>query len=241
MINDLAKKYFLGQNPIGKHLIHGRLDGNDPSDEIVGIVKDSKFKNLTSEARPVFYCPLSQNYERNLTLVVRTANDPASAAGAVRQVIQGLDPKLPLYGVKTLDDIKSDSLYTSRFATLLTVFVPIGAVAGCHWNVRSNGGRGYRRTREIGIRMALGAQSGAVFRVVITEGMTLVVIGLILGVSVALACGKLIAAFLYGVSPTDPTTFVIIGSVMAAAALLANYLPARAAVKIDPMEALRYE
>jgi ABC-type antimicrobial peptide transport system permease subunit len=188
------------------------------------------------------YVPLAQDYRANMALHVRMTGEPGAMLAAVRREVQALDASLPLYNIKTLEEQRSSSLYTSRMAAmLLSVFGLLALVLAA---VGLYGVMAYavnRRTREIGIRLALGAQGHDVLRQILAEGMTMVTIGLALGLGGAVAATRLVAGFLYGVTATDPVTFTGAALLLAGAALLANYLPARRASRTDPMVALRGE
>jgi putative ABC transport system permease protein len=185
---------------------------------------------------------LAQDYRANMALHVRTTGEPGALLATVRREVQALDASLPVYNIKTLEEQKSGSLYTSRMAAmLLTVF---GLLALLLAAVGLYGVMAYavnRRTREIGIRLALGARGHDVLRQVLLEGMTMVTIGLALGLGGAIAATRLVASFLYDVTATDPVTFAGAALLLAGVAFLANYLPARRATKVDPMVALRSE
>jgi predicted permease len=234
-----AHRFWPGQSPLGRRVIIGRPPDAQAS-EIVGVVKDSKYRRLTEEARPAVFTPFLQRYRGDMTLHVRTTGEPGTMLAAVRREAQALDAGLPLYNTKTLDEQKSSSLYTSRMAaTLLTVF---GLLALLLAAIGLYGVMAYavnRRTREIGIRLALGAQSKDVLRQALREGMSIAAIGLALGLGGAVAATRLVEGFLYDVKATDPISFAGAAMLLAGVALLANYLPARRASGIDPMVALR--
>ncbi len=240
MINETAaRRFWPDQSPIGRRLILGRAPDEEIR-EIVGIVKDSKYRQLTEEVRPAIYVPLAQDYRANMSLHVRTIGEPETMLAAVRREVQALDANLPVYNIKTLEEQRNSSLYTSRMAaTLLTVFglLALGLAAVGLYGVMAYAV--HRRTREIGIRMALGAQRKDVLRQVLREGMGMVAIGLTLGLGGAIAATRLVTGFLYGVTATDPLTFAGAALLLAGVALLANYLPARRASRTDPLVALR--
>jgi len=175
-------------------------------------------------------------------LHVRTRVDPSSVAGAIRNEVQSLERNLPLGNPELMSERVANSLYAARMgALLLAVF---GACALLLASIGLYGVMSFavaRRTRELGIRVALGARPGDVFRLVLLQGMTLVIVGLVLGIGVAVAVTRLLASFLYGVSTTDALTFTAIPALLTAVALLACYLPARRATKVEPLIALRYE
>jgi putative ABC transport system permease protein len=205
-------------------------------------VRTSKYRSLGEAPTPVAYVPLQQNHETGMTLHVRTSVDPSSIAGAIRNEVQSLEKNLPLGNPERMSDRVANSLYAARMgAILLAVF---GGLALLLASIGLYGVMSFavaRRTRELGIRVALGARPGDVFRLVLRQGMTLVVAGLVLGVGIAAAVTRLLASFLYGVSTTDPLTFTAIPVLLTLVALLACYLPARRATKVEPLIALRYE
>jgi putative ABC transport system permease protein len=237
IINETAaRRFWPNQSPIGQRVSFKPEEFR----EIVGVVKDSKYSRLNEEARPAIYVPLAQEYRGNMALHVRTAGEPRAMLALVLREVQALDASLPLYNIKTLEEQKSSSLYTSRMAaTLLTVFglLALGLAAVGLYGVMAYAVN--RRTREIGIRLALGAQSKDVLRQVLVEGMCIVTIGLALGLVGAVAATRLVAGFLYGVTATDPVSFAGAALLLAGVALLANYLPARRASRTDPLVALR--
>ena len=234
-----ARRFWPGQSAIGRHVITGR-----PPDEqarvVVAVVKDSKYRRLTEEVRPAVFIPFFQRYRGDMTLHVRTTGEPATMLAAVRREVQALDASLPLYNTRTLEEQKTSSLYTSRLAaTLLTMF---GLLALLLAAVGLYGVMAYsvnRRRREIGIRLALGAQGYEVCRLVMGEGTTIVAVGLVLGLTGALAATRVVESFLYGVTPTDPIAFGSAAVLLSAAALVANYLPTRQASRVDPLTAMK--
>jgi predicted permease len=237
IINETAaRRFWSGRSPLGRRMTFRSSRTGD----IIGIVKDSKYRRLSDEARPAVYRPFAQQYVSIMSLHVRTTGKPDAMLNAVRREVQTLDPSLPLYNVKTLEEQKSSSLYTSRMAaTLLTVFGLLGLVLAA---VGLYGVMAYavnRRRREIGIRLSLGARSRDVLGQVIGEGMTIVTVGLSLGLAGAISATRLVRSLLYGVTPTDPLTFGAAVLLLAAVALLANYLPARQASRTDPILALK--
>jgi len=237
-----VKRYVSDGDPMSKHLNIRSRPSMNPMTQIVGVVKDSRNQKLTEETKPAMFLPLSQRYSSPVTLHVRTANDPRKMIANLRDVVRSLDQNLPVYGIQTLEDQKDSSLYSSRMAAiLLTCF---GLLAVLLAAIGLYGVMSYLvggRTREIGIRMALGAQRQDVLRLVMTDGLWVVVVGLLVGLGGAFACTRLASAFLYGITATDPVTFVSISILLAAVALIANYVPARRALRVDPMSALRVE
>ncbi|MEK6321126.1 MAG: ABC transporter permease [Acidobacteriota bacterium] len=235
-----ARRYFDNQEPLGKRVSFRGAQG--PWSEIVGVARDSKYRTLGESPRPTVYQPLAQNHETGMALHVRTKGKPTSVAATVRREVQEIEPNLAVTSVESMTDVLGGSLFAARMgAVLLAIF---GLLALLLAAVGLYGVMSYsvsRRTREIGIRMALGAGTGNVLRLVLKEGMTLVAGGVASGLIVAAVVTRLLASFLYGVSPLDAITFIAIPLTLALVALLANYLPARRAAKVDPMEALRYQ
>lgn len=235
-----ARRYFVEGNVLGQRLSF-RGD-NGPWSEIVGVVRDSKYRTLGENPRPSVYVPLAQNHETGMTLHVRTSGNPLNIAAQVRQEVQALDQNLAVTNLQPLSEVVAASLFAARMgAVLLAIFGLLALVLAA---IGLYGVMSYavsRRTHEIGIRMALGAGKGNVLNLVLKEGLTLVGAGVALGVVVAAAATRVLTSFLYGVNPLDAATFALIPVVLAAVALLASYLPARRAAKVDPMVALRYQ
>ena len=238
-----ARRYWPGQKVIGKRIVRNKqIDRPTQFAEVVGVVRDSKEKGLTADPRPALYLPLLQNYFPQLTLHVRTATPSQTLLAAVRREAQLLDPQLPLYNLGTLAQQKDGSLYIERLAAaLLTLF---GLLALSLAAVGIYGVLSYtvtERTREMGIRLALGARRRDLIKLVVGQGMTLTLIGLVIGVGASFALTRLIARLLFGVSATDPLTFIVIPLLLAGVALLACWIPARRATRVDPLAALRYQ
>jgi len=240
-----ARRYWPGRNALGKRIQMGsvREGTNDaPYLTVVGITKDGKYNSLGEDATPFFYRPATQAYVSTPTLLVRTQGNPANALATVRSAVESLDKNLPLYDVKTMRQHLGLALLPARLAgSVLGIFGLLAlllAAAGLY-GVMANVVAG--RTREIGIRMALGANPLAVMRLILQQGMRLVLIGLSIGLAAALAITHLLKSLLFGVGTTDPITFVGIAVLLTIVALLACYIPARRATKVDPMIALRCE
>jgi ABC-type antimicrobial peptide transport system permease subunit len=226
---------------VGRRLTLGRAPDEEVR-EIVGVVRDSKYRRLNDEARPAAYVPFAQDYRANMALHVRTTGEPGAMLAAVRREVQALDASLPLYNVKTLEEQKSSSLYTSRMAaTLLTVFglLALGLAALGLYGVMAYAVN--RRTRELGVRMALGAQTGDVLKLILKQGLKLALLGVGIGLLAAFALTRWMESLLFGVRPTDPLTFTVIAAGLTLVALVASWIPARRAAKVDPLVALRSE
>lgn len=236
----LARHYWPNEKPLGKRLKLG--NEQNPWMEVIGVAQDGKYITLGEPPTDYLFVPLWQNYDGRMTMVVRTIGDPEPLAAAIRQEVKSLDEQLPVYGVRTAPQYLDRVLSTPKsIAVLVSIF---GLLALMLAAVGLYGVMGYvvaQRRKEIGIRMALGADNGNIQRLVLRQGMTLAVIGLAAGTAIALAVAPLLANLLYGVSAADPTTFGVIALVLASVALLACYIPARRATKVDPMVALRHE
>src|SRR5215813_247271 len=238
IINEAAARtYWPNQNPLGKRLI---IDGQPT--EIIGVTGASRYRSLTEAFRPGMLLPAAQNYFPDLSLHLRSAGDPASLIESARRELRALDPQLPATNIRTLEEQRRNSLYSERVtALLLSAF---GALALLLAALGIYGVMAYavaQRTREFGIRMALGARAGDVLRLMMSQGARLIGAGVALGLAGAFAATRLIRSFLYQVSYTDPMAFVSAALLLAAVALLACYIPARRATKVDPMVALRCE
>jgi predicted permease len=240
----LVKKYYPNENPIGKPVYLGAPDNRFfDSAPIVGVVADTHDAGLGVDALPTVYIPYGV-FPAGMpySYVLKTASDPASVVSSARGVIHELDPTLPIRQVRTLDDVLSTAIAPARWsATLLGVFAGVALVLAV---LGVFGVLSYlvaQRTRELGIRIALGASAMAVRRFVVLRGLALVTVGLVIGIAGALALTHFMTSLLFGVTPTDPPTLIGVATVLAAAALIASYLPARRATKVDPIVALRAE
>lgn len=238
MINEaMASKFWPKTDPIGKTILN-RANGGPL--EIIGIVGDVKGAGLAAHAKPEMYTPLRGFWYA--FLVLRTNQEPSKMASAVRREIAAVDRGVPVYQVATMDQLLSASVATQRFNLFLLVLFAALALGLAAVGISSVLAFAVsRRTREIGIRLALGAHPRDVLRLVVRQGMQLVVAGILLGIAGALALTRLMASLLYSVRPTDPATFVVVSVLLALVALLACYVPARRAMRVDPMVALRTE
>jgi predicted permease len=253
VINEtLARRFFEGEDPVGRRMRQGAVGGESPWLEIVGVVGDVRHAGLDSEPRPEMYFNYAQtgiqrsnsisNNSRRITLAVRASGDLASLGSVVRQEIFQIDRNQPVTGLRTLDEAVSRSVMPQRFNTLLIgLFAALAlglAVIGVYGVMSFTVGG---RTREIGIRMALGAQAEDVVKMIVGQGMRLVALGVAVGVAAAFALTRWMESMLYGVSATDPLVFAAATALLVVAAFVACYLPARRATKVSPMSALRYE
>ena len=212
-----------------------------PFMQIVGVARDGKYFNIGEEPRSFIYTPILQRYNSSASLVVRTAGDPEPKSyAAVRGEVQSLDPKMPVFDVKTLNEHMRLSLFPARIAA--TILGGFGVLALILTAIGIYGVTSYtvaQRTREIGIRMALGADRAGVARMVVGQGMKLAAVGLAIGVVFALMLTRLMSGLLFGVSPSDPITYAIIPALLGGVALGACLVPARRATSVDPIVALR--
>jgi putative ABC transport system permease protein len=237
---EMAKRYFPDEDPIGKGI--NVTNGPETFREIVGIVGDVKQYGLAQATTLQTYEPFLQNPFSGMTLVVRSENNPAALTSAIRAQVLSIDKDQPIARTRALEQIVSDSVAKQRFAMLL--LGTFGAVALVLAAVGLYGVMSYavtQRTHELGIRMALGASTGNVLKLVIGQGMTLALVGVGIGVGGALALTRLMANLLFATGATDPVTFVGISVLLAGVALAACFVPARRATRVDPMVALRYE
>jgi putative ABC transport system permease protein len=242
VINEaLANRYFAGQNPIGRQLVIYMTSPNVPT-EIIGIVGNSKFVDLRTEAKPTSYWPHPQLPYTAMTLTVRTAADPLSFAPVLEREVHAIDKDQPVSDVRTMDQWVARSLAQARFSSLLlTVFALLALLLA---SIGIYGVMSYavtQRTSEIGIRLALGAETRNILSLVVGNGLRLAALGLAIGVVLALVLSRTVSSLLFNTASTDPVTFLGVVLVLAAVALLATYLPARRASHIAPVEALRYQ
>jgi predicted permease len=241
----LADRYFPGESPIGKRMLWGSVPGaeEDQSENlftIVGVVGSHRQNNLVeSQFVGAYWFPLSQAQRGFLSVVVKSEGDPLALVEPTRMVVAGIDPELPFYGVETLQTRIDDSLQERRAPMLLLML--FSGVALLLATVGIYGALAYtvtQRTREMGIRIAIGSSSREVFRLVVGQGLKLVALGLLVGTLGSLGLVRLIQSLLYGIQPSDPFVLVVVGLTIAATGFLACLLPAQRATRIDPVEAL---
>ena len=251
-----ARQYWPGEDPIGKRVCFVD-DTTNPTAwlTIIGIAKDAKQDSWTDKATPEAYLAAFQNHDylgdsgteaskhmNYITLVARTALDPALAASAMKEAARSFDRNLAITQVVTMDGVVAEANSQPRFEMLLlTIFAAVAlvlAVVGIYGVISYSASR---RTHEIGVRMSLGATRGDVLFLVVRQGVWLAVAGSVAGMAGALLLSRLMAKLLYGVQPTDPATFVVVAIGLGLVAMLACYIPARRAMRIDPIAALRYE
>ena len=240
-----ARQYFPGENPVGKR-IHPGISTWDNEDstmrEIIGVAGDVRNRALNTEPKPAYYMPQSQLPFTQLIAVVKSTNDPRALTGSLTREVRAMDPELPIFSVKTMEEYISSSVAAPRFnTTLLSIFAAVALVLTI---IGLYGVMSYsvaQRTNEIGIRMALGAQTRDVLGLIVKDGMKLVLLGLVLGISGALGLTRLLSTLLFGVTTRDPVTFVAIAALLSFVAILACYIPAWRATRVDPLEALRCE
>jgi putative ABC transport system permease protein len=239
----VARRFWPEGSALGKRVVPGRPENPEDWCEVVGVVRDVRQVELTAEPKPLMYLTYAQaDFFAPRHLVVSTEGDPLALAVTVRETVWEVDKDQPVSNVNTMEGVLSESIARQRFTTLL-----LGVFAGVALALAAVGIYGVmsysmaQRTREIGIRMALGAQKRDVLRLAVGQGLRLVAIGVALGLAGAFALTRLMTSLLFGISATDPATLVIISLILVAVALLASYIPAHRAAKVDPLIALRYE
>lgn len=251
----MARKYWLKEEPIGRRVaVGGKALGpefDDPPRLIVGVVGNVRNDSLDDPDRPVMYAPPSQmtdaltrlgNNVIPLTWVVRTATAPLSLRDAIQREIAAVDPQMSIAKVRTMEQVMSEATARQNFnMVLLTVFAAIALLLAA---IGIYGLMSYaveQRTHEFGIRMALGAARSDMLRMVVLHGMRMAIAGVVLGLGAAYGLTRLIESLLFGVHANDPLTFAVVAAILSSVALLASYIPARRATKVDPIIALRYE
>ena len=243
LIDDaLARRYFADRDPIGSRIKRGQRGSNAPWTTIVGVVGTIKTDGFDKADQPHMYYPILQNPGYAMAVYLRTDQNPTSLTHSLREQVRAVDPNLPIFGEQTMENVVSDSLAQRKFA--MQVVGLFGLLAMLLAGIGIYGVMAYsvsQRTREIGIRVALGASKGAILRWVFAQGMTLIVVGVAVGLVGAFALTRLLRSLLFGVAATDLVTYVGLATLLAMVALLACYIPARRATKVDPLVALRYE
>ncbi len=238
----LARREYPAEDPIGRRIAFSWTNGRPNWLEIVGVVGDVRSIELNTEPAPEAYTPYLQNSVPEMSFVIRTANDPTNLAAAVRNEVRAVDQNQPVSHIKTIEEVISEAVTQPRFNMLmLTIFSGVAlvlAAAGIYGVMAYSVSM---RTHEIGIRMALGAGPWDVLRMVIGQGAKLTLIGMGVGLLGAVAVTRVLASLLVSITPTDPLVYMSVAMLLAGVALLASYIPARRAMKVDPMIALRYE
>jgi putative ABC transport system permease protein len=241
----LAEQYWPGEDPTGKRLKIGALDSPNSWLTVVGVVGDVRQAELYGDLRMDLYVPYAQERRAFIAprdLVLRTKGDAASVAAAVREAVWSVDKDQPVSHVRTMDQVFAAAISAERFqALLLGLFAALALVLAC---IGLYGVISYavaQRTHEIGVRMALGARPPDVLRLVLRQGMSLTIVGLVLGIGIGLVATRVLSDLLYGVTARDPLTFAGMPALLLLVAFLACYIPARRATRIDPLVALRYE
>jgi putative ABC transport system permease protein len=234
-----ANHFWVGENPVGKRIRH---QGTEDWMRVVGVTKDVKHYGFEREMRPGVYIPHTWNFSGTMYGVVRTSADPLALVATIRKIVRSINPGIPIFGVKTMSqNVETSMLLRLIYSWLFGVFAAVAGImafAGIYGVVSYSVSR---RTQEIGIRVALGARRGDITRQVMRQGAVLIVIGLLIGLLGAFAMSRVMASQLFGVSATDVTTFAGVSVLLVAVAMLACYIPARRASRVDPTAALRYE
>jgi putative ABC transport system permease protein len=240
----LAQEAFPDENPIGKRIAFGSTDANQQPRwfEIVGVVANVRSEELREQPAAELYFSMLQDFWPGMSLVVRSNVEPSSVSGSVRQIVNEIDKSVPVSNVKTMDHIVSESITQPRFNLfLLGLFSTVAMLLSAAGIYGVTSYAVTQRTHELGIRLALGARVSDVLRMILGQGMAVIGVGLVLGLVAAFALTRFLRSLLFGVGENDPLTFVAITVVLLLVALIACYIPARRATKVDPLVALRYE
>lgn len=238
----LARRFFPDENPLGKQIKVGKTDSDHPWMTVVGVVSDIHYMWIVKEEFPTIYRSFRQAPPYYTTIMLRTPGEPLQFVSAVRSQIAAVDPNLPLYNIKPMDRLITESII--GIAYVAAMMAVLGVIALVLASVGVFGVMSYsvsERAHEIGIRLSLGAQTGDILRMVLRSGMILTVLGLAIGLPIAFALARALATLLFGVEAADPFSFIGLPLILAAVAALACYLPARRAARLDPLRALRYE
>ncbi len=238
----MARRYWPNEDPIGRRIALGLPRPDNPWITIVGIAKDLPHRAIDSLPQPDWYLSRPPGPQRNQILFVRTAGNPSDLAATVRNVVAGIDRNQPIASVETMSDVIRATVAPRRFNTLVLTFfsgialllTALGIYGVMTYSVAES-------THEVGIRMALGAGKRDVLGLIMRKGVTLTLIGIAIGLAIALALSHVMTALLFGIAPTDATTFIAVSMLLIFVALLACYIPARRATKVDPLVSLRYE
>lgn len=237
---EMARRYWPGENPIGKHLVLSSLPSNKPSYEIVGVVGSTRHTSLAQEPEPEIYAPLRQVPNSGMVVVARSSGDPLSLAELIQSRVYGIDHDQPVFRTFTLENLVQESSKQTRFyMVLFTVFAVVGlslATMGLYSVVAYSVSR---RLHEMSVRIAIGAKGADVLRLVVVEGLRLSLLGVALGLLAAFALVRFLSSVLYDIGARDPLTFVVVPLIVITVAILASYLPAQRVLRIDPVDALR--
>jgi predicted lysophospholipase L1 biosynthesis ABC-type transport system permease subunit len=235
-----ARRYFAGEDPIGRPVSVGQGGFWDDTAYVVGVVGDVRYGTVDSLPSPDVYLSYYQSPRGRMMIYLRTAGDPLSLAPVARRVLREAAPDAPVYDVRTLSSRVADASAYARFSALLlaifAVMALVLAAIGVYGVISYAAGQ---RTREIGLRVALGASPGSVVRLVVGQGLGIALAGLVVGLGGALVATRLLGSMLYDVAPSDPATFAAIVGLLVATVLVASWIPARRAAEVQPMEALR--
>jgi putative ABC transport system permease protein len=240
----IAEKYFPGENVVGKRINFGRTDSNQQPiwREIVGVVADVKNMELKEQPEPEIYFSSLQSPFEAMSIVIRSSVEPGSLAGAVRGAVAEVDKTVPVADIETMDRIITESVMQPRFnMVLLGLFSAIALMLSAAGIYGVTSYTVTQRTHELGIRLALGAQLGDVLRLILKQGLAVILIGVAIGLAAAFVLTRLLRTLVFGISTNDPVTFIGITLLLSLVALIACYVPARRATKVDPLVALRYE